>query len=119
MCSSGTGLGGTEVHLGPGLWTARFSRGAGAPADYPLMEFSRVRSRVMLTRTLQGFALIHTGALLHPVPWGEGHWLWFLCPVVGRGHSRREGRVLEDGGSDPWPRNSLLESLEYRVVSKM
>lgn len=64
-------------------------------------------------------ALIHAGALLHPVPLAKGHWLWFLCLVFGRGHSRADERVLDGGSSDPWPRNSLLESLEYRVVSEI
>lgn len=64
-------------------------------------------------------ALIHAGPLLHPVPLGKGHWLCFLCSVVGRGHSRADERVLGGGSSDPWPRSSLLESLEYRVVSEI
>lgn len=64
-------------------------------------------------------ALIHAGALLHPVPLGKGHWLWFLRSVVGRGHSRADKRVLDGGSSDPWPWNSLLESLEYRVASEI
>lgn len=33
--------------------------------------------------------------------------------------TQEQMKGLEVGSSDPWPRNSLLASLEYRIVSKI